>query len=274
VRFGLDLAQQRLSWKELVSRARLADELGFDGIWGFDHFEPMYGEGPGPCFEGMTTLAALAGLTATVRLGLLVTGMTYRHPSVLAAQAVTVDHASQGRLELALGAAWFREEHDRLGIPFPPTRERIDRFAEAVQVIRLLMTTDEATFTGRHYRLDHATYLPRPVQRPHPPMWIGAHGERMVGLAAKYADVWHDYGTPESLAARSVTFDRLAEQSGRDPTGVMRASNLSLSQPLDGIKAVVDQWRRAGCGYLICGWPTEGQGRVEEFAARVLPAFS
>ena len=101
MRFGLDVAQQRMPWDEIVRRVQLAEELGFDGAWGFDHFQPMYGEGPGETFEGMTTLAALAGATERIRLGLLVTGATYRHPSVFAAQALTVDHASHGRLELS-----------------------------------------------------------------------------------------------------------------------------------------------------------------------------
>ena len=119
MRYGLDVAQQRMPWSEIASRARFADELGFDGIWGFDHFQPMYGDGPGECFEGNTTLAAWSGITDRVRLGLLVTGMTYRHPAVFAAEAITIDHASNGRLELAYGAAWFDEEHHKLGIPFP-----------------------------------------------------------------------------------------------------------------------------------------------------------
>ena len=126
MRFGLDVAQQRMTWDELVRRVQLAEELGFEGVWGFDHFQPMYGEGPGETFEGMTTLAALAGVTSRIRLGLLVTGVTYRHPSVLAAQAVTVDHASHGRLDLSLGAAWYDKEHHELGIPFPPLAERYD----------------------------------------------------------------------------------------------------------------------------------------------------
>ena len=115
MRFGIDVAQQRMPWDEIVSRVQFAEGLGFDGAWGFDHFQPMYGEGPGEAFDGMTTLAALAGQTSTIRLGLLVTGVTYRHPSVFAAQAVTVDHASHGRLELSLGAAWFDPEHHALG---------------------------------------------------------------------------------------------------------------------------------------------------------------
>src|SRR6267378_7099956 len=146
MRFGLDIAQQRMPWDEIVSRVQFAEDLGFDGAWGFDHFQPMYGEGPGETFEGMTTLAALAGMTSRIRLGLLVTGMTYRHPSVFAAQALTIDHASNGRLELSYGAAWFDEEHRRLGIPFPPTKDRIDAFEEAVQIVRGLLTTDAFTF--------------------------------------------------------------------------------------------------------------------------------
>src|ERR1041384_4618640 len=98
MRFGLDVAQQRMSWDEVVRRVQLAEQLGFDGAWGFDHFQPMYGDGPGETFDGMTTLAALAGQTSTIRLGLLVAGATYRHPSMFAAQAMTIDHASPGRL--------------------------------------------------------------------------------------------------------------------------------------------------------------------------------
>ena len=127
--FGLDIAQQRMSWSEIVGRAQFAEGLGFTGVWGFDHFQPMYGDGPGECFEGNTTLAALTGVTSKVRLGLLVTGMTYRHPAVFAAEAITIDHASCGRLELSYGAAWFEKEHTELGIALPVLRDRIDGFA-------------------------------------------------------------------------------------------------------------------------------------------------
>src|SRR4029079_15024464 len=140
MRFGLDLAQQRMSWDELVSRVQFAEDLGFDGAWGFDRLEPMYGDGPGETFEGMTTLAALAGVTSRIRLGLLVTGVTYRHPAVFASQAFTVDHASHGRLELALGAAWFDKEHTELGIPFPSTGERFDLLEDALEITKRLLT--------------------------------------------------------------------------------------------------------------------------------------
>src|SRR5256714_5420620 len=161
MRFGLDVAQQRMPWDEVVSRVQFAEDLGCDGVWGFDHFQPMYGEGPGECFEGNTTLAALAGMTSRVRLGLLVSGMTYRHPAVFAAEAITIDHASNGRLELAYGAAWFDQEHHQLGIAFPALRDRVDAFEEAVQIVRGLLTTDGFSFEGRHFQVRDATLLPR-----------------------------------------------------------------------------------------------------------------
>ena len=121
MRFGIDVAQQRMSWDEVVSRVQLAEELGFDGAWGFDHFQPMYGDGPGRGLRRRHHAGGAGRPDSRIRLGLLVTGVTYRHPSVFASQMVTVDHASHGRLELSLGAAWFDKEHTELGIPFPPT---------------------------------------------------------------------------------------------------------------------------------------------------------
>src|SRR3981081_3199761 len=114
MRYGLDIAQQRLAWHDIVDRTRVAEDLGMEGAWGFDHFQPLYGEGPGPCFEGMTTLAALAASPSRIPLGPLATGVTYRPPSVLALEAVTIDHVSGGRLDLSLGAAWFEGEHREL----------------------------------------------------------------------------------------------------------------------------------------------------------------
>ena len=269
--FGLDIAQQRTAWPELAARARFADALGFTSIWGFDHFQPMYGQGPGECFEGNTTLAAWSGITTHVRLGLLVTGMTYRHPSVFAAEAITIDHASGGRYELAYGAAWFEKEHRELGIAFPSLRDRIDAFEEAVQIVRGLLTTDRFSFEGRHYQVRDATLLPRPVQQPHPPIWIGASGEkRMMPIAARYADVWHCFGEPEQLASKSARLDRMAEAAGRDPATVRRAASLSIDDDDDTVGRRIDAWRAAGFDTLICGWPGAGRSRIETFARRFL----
>ncbi|MCJ7672204.1 MAG: TIGR03560 family F420-dependent LLM class oxidoreductase [Acidimicrobiia bacterium] len=271
MRFGLDLAQQRMPFDELIDRARFADEAGFDGIWGFDHFQPMYGEGPGECFEGNTTLAALSGHTTRARLGLLVTGMTYRHPAVFAAEAITIDHASGGRFELAYGAAWFDQEHRALGIPFPSTGDRIDAFEEAVQIVRGLLTTDGFTFEGKHFQVQDATLHPRPVQQPHPPIWIGASGERRtMPIAAKYADVWHCFGPVEVLGPKSDRISAHAEAAGRDPATILRAASLSLDGDWDEVARTIDGWRDADFGYLVCGWPGEGRGRVEQFVERFL----
>lgn len=275
MRLGLDLAQQRLTWDELVSRARLADDAGFDGIWGFDHLQPLYGEGPGPCFEGYTTLAALAGVTSRVRLGLLVTGVTYRPPALLAAEAITIDHASGGRLELALGAAWFDKEHRELGFDFPSTRDRIDLLEESVQAIDALLTRDGVTFGGDHVQLRDATLRPRPVQQPRPPLWIGASGERrMLPLVARYADAWHSFGSPDDLVRKSRRLDELATEAGREPSSILRAASLDLSQPWDAARRQAEGLREAGFGYLVCGWPSEGRERLEEFVEVLMPELA
>jgi len=273
MRFGLDVAQQRVSWDELVRRVRLAEELGFDGVWGFDHFQPMYGEGPGETFEGMTTLAALAGVTSRIRLGLLVTGVTYRHPSVLAAQALTVDHASHGRLELALGAAWFDKEHEELGIPFPSIAERFDLLEDTLEIVTRLFGGDQVSYEGRRVSLHDARMQPRPVQLPHPPIWVGGSGpRRTLPLAARYADVWHAWGSPSSLREASARLDQLAAAGGRDPSVIMRAGSLSLDD-LEVARRHAAKWRDAGWGYLVCGWPGAGEAQVEAFVRDVLPEF-
>jgi F420-dependent oxidoreductase-like protein len=269
MRFGLDVAQQRMSFDEVVRRARLAEELGFDGAWGFDHFQPMYGEGPGETFEGMTTLAALAAATSRIRLGLLVTGVTYRHPSVFAAQAATIDHASHGRLELSLGAAWFDKEHHELGIPFPPTSQRFDLLEDALEIVTRLFTGDVVDYDGKQVSLKGARLQPAPVQQPRPPIWIGGSGpRRTLPLVAKYADVWHSFGTPNSLRDASARIDELATKEGRDPSSILRAGSVSLDD-LDTARRHVDKWRDAGFGYLVCGWPSGGDAQVEAFARAV-----
>jgi F420-dependent oxidoreductase-like protein len=274
MRFGLDVAQQRIPWDELVRRVRLAEDLGFDGMWGFDHFQPMYGEGPGETFEGMTTLAALAGVTSRIRLGLLVTGVTYRHPSVLAAQAVTIDHASHGRLELALGAAWFDKEHRELGIPFPPTGERFDLLEDALEIVTRLFSGNVVSYEGKKVSLHDASLRPVPVQQPHPPIWIGGTGPtRTLPLAARFADVWHAFGTPNSLREAIARLDTLAAEAGRDPASIMRAGSLSLDD-LETARRHAAKWRDAGFGYLVCGWPEAGDKQVEAFVRDVLPEFA
>jgi F420-dependent oxidoreductase-like protein len=270
VRLGLDVSQHQLTWEEILSRVKFAEDAGFDGAWVFDHFKPLYGDPSGPCMEGWTLLAALAASTERIRLGALVTGVTYRHPSILAAEAVTVDHVSKGRLELGIGAAWFEGEHTALGIPFPRAGERARRLEEAVQVMRLLMTEDNANFDGPYYELRNATYHPRPVQRPHPPIWIGAGGEKlMLPIVGRHADVWHGFGSPRELERKSKIVDEAAKEAGRDPKDILHASELSISEPWDEVRGTAHALKDAGFDYLAVSWPAEGVARVEEFMTKI-----
>jgi F420-dependent oxidoreductase-like protein len=275
VRFGLDIAQHQLTWEEIVDRARLAEEAGLDGVWVFDHFKALYADPKGPSLEAWTLLAGLARETSRVRLGTLVTGMTHRHPSVLASEVVTVDHLSGGRVECAVGAAWNGPEHRELGIPFPSVTERMDRLEEGIQAMRLLFTDDDVTFEGRHVRLERATYNPKPVQRPHPPIWIGGEGRRRtLPMVGRYADAWHGWASDaRELAEITGVIDRSAEAAGRDPASILRASSLSISEPWDEVKAAYDWMAGGGIGYLVIEWPTEGRARLEDFLEHVLPTL-
>jgi alkanesulfonate monooxygenase SsuD/methylene tetrahydromethanopterin reductase-like flavin-dependent oxidoreductase (luciferase family) len=268
--FGIDIAQQRVTFAEVVNRTQLAERLGFTGAWGFDHFVPMYGEGPGECFEGMTTLAALASATSRVRLGMLVTGVTYRHPSLFAAQALTIDHASNGRFDLALGAAWAEQEHRQLGIEFPPTPARFDLLEDTLEIVTRLYSGERVSYQGRRVSLDNAQMRPLPVQRPRPPIWIGGSGrKRTLPLVARFADVWHPAGAT-NYADLSIDLERLAAAEGRNAADIRRATSLSLSEPWGQVRAAIEKARDQGFSYLICGWPGEGADRVTEFAETVL----
>ncbi len=269
--FGIDVSQHQLTWDELLARTRWAEEAGFESAWVFDHFKALYGDPTGPCFEGWSLLAALAAETERIRLGALVTGVTYRHPSVLTAEAVTIDHISNGRLEFGIGAAWFDGEHRELGIDFPSNAIRARRLEEAVEVYKLLTTTDGASYEGRHYRLADATYRPRPVQRPFPPIWIGAGGEQlMLPIVGRHADVWHAFGSAANLRRKSSIVDEAAQAAGRDPASIRRATALSISEPWDEVKRSLEAKADAGFTYLTVSWPGQGQDHVEEFISKVM----
>ena len=165
VRFGMFLSQQMQTWAQTLDEFQLAEDLGFDHAWLVDHFVDTDGSPDLPCLEAWTLLAALAAKTSRIRLGVLVTSNTFRHPALLAKEAVTVDHVSGGRLILGLGTGWHEDEHRRFGIDLPPVGERVDRLEEAIVMIRGLTSQQRTTFAGRYYQLDDAPFQPRPVQR-------------------------------------------------------------------------------------------------------------
>jgi alkanesulfonate monooxygenase SsuD/methylene tetrahydromethanopterin reductase-like flavin-dependent oxidoreductase (luciferase family) len=178
--FGIQTPQQHTAWPELLSLWQEIDTLGYHTAWGFDHCLPIFSDPTGPCLEGWTALAALAMATRRVRLGLMVTGNTYRHPAVLAKMATTVDIISGGRLIFGLGAGWFELEHQEYGVPFHTTGGRLQRLDEALQMIKLLWTQERANFNGKHFKLVNASFNPKPLQKPHPPILVGASDENIA----------------------------------------------------------------------------------------------
>ena len=184
IRFGI-CTDQAEPYATLADRWRYFEELGFDSIWDCDHFirpsDPSC-----PYFEGWTLLAALSAVTSRIRVGVLVSSNTFRHPALVAQQALTIDHISGGRLELGLGAGWFEEEHERFGILLDDPPVRVDRFREAVEVIDSLVRGRSTTYDGRYYQLRDARLRPKPVQSPRPPLTLGAHRPRMLRICARF----------------------------------------------------------------------------------------
>jgi F420-dependent oxidoreductase-like protein len=223
LRFGLKASGQDISIQSLRSVWRIADEAGFDHLWDFDHLAAIGGTNPDrPIYEGWALQAAMAEATKRVRIGCLVTGNTYRHPAVLAKLAVTVDHLSGGRLEFGIGAAWAELEHQMYGIE--GLDHRVGRLSESLQIMKSLFTQDRTNFEGRYYRFTDAIANPKPIQKPHPPIWIGAQGESTLRLTARHADVWNiSGGDPEFVAEVIKKFDDACGAVGRNPAEVRRS---------------------------------------------------
>src|SRR5712692_7008611 len=214
-RFGI-CTDQNMTWEKTVERWQLFEQLGFESAWVCDHLvQPSRPQGP--YFEAWSLLGGLAARTEKIRIGVLVTSNTFRYPAVLAKMAVTVDHISNGRLEVGLGAGWYEPEHEMFGIPFPETRELVARFREAVQVIDLLMREDTSSFAGSYYQLKNAQSRPPSIQRPRPPLVLGAFGPRMLKIVATYADTWNAFGTPKEMRERNQMLDDYCREIGRDP---------------------------------------------------------
>ncbi len=285
-----------LPFDDVLRIARHGEQTGWDGVWFADHFMPNE---PGsvpvttPVLEAGSVVAALAAVVPRLRIGTLVYGNTYRHPAVVANMAATVDEISGGRFVLGLGAGWQENEHHQYGIELPAVRERIDLFAEAVQVIRALLTQDRTTFHGEHFRLDDALCEPKGVQTPIP-LLVGASGEqRMLPLVARCADEWNCWGLPELVARKSAVIDRVCEQIGRDPAEIRRTAQAlvhldddsaaaqqrvaasrmpAYGGTADQIGEVVDAYARIGLDELIVQTSTLGQGDQVLAAMDVLMA--
>ena len=217
----------------VLEKARAVERLGFHGFWGSDH--QMGGSGSAthvPVLDDWTVLAALAAHTERIRLGILVTGNTYRNPALLAKIVATVDVISKGRLDFGIGTGWREPEHRAYGFAYPPFRERLERLDEAVTMFKLLCSQKDTTFKGKHYSLEDAPFEPKPVQKPHPPILMGGSGPGVLRLSAKHADEWNGMGSPAYIAEKMKVLDARCRENGRDPS-TLKKSCLVLVRVFD-----------------------------------------
>jgi F420-dependent oxidoreductase-like protein len=229
IRFGIQTGQQSVAWTEILDLWRKADAWGYDSLWNFDHFYPIFVDPEGPCLEAWTTLAALAQATQRARIGSLVTGNTYRHPCITAKMAATLDHISGGRFNLGIGAGWFELEHRSFGIDFKTVPGRLEALDEALRIIRGMFTEPRTTLHGKHYTVTDAIGLPRPVQEPHPPIMIGGTGERvLLRLVARHADMWNASAPAARMRELGDVIARHAERERRDPGRIEKTVMLPL----------------------------------------------
>jgi F420-dependent oxidoreductase-like protein len=214
--------------ERVVDLACSAEQAGFGLVTVMDHFYQIDGVGPetDPMLEGYTVLAALAARTTRVRLGTLVSGVTYRNPAILAKTVATLDVISGGRAIFGLGAAWNEIEHDGYGVDFPPIGERMDRLDEALTIARLMFTEDRPSFTGKHYRIHEALNRPRPIQTGGPRIMVGGIGEqRTLKIAARHADMTHWFALGlDALRHKDEVLRRHCDEIGRDPGEIERTT--------------------------------------------------
>ncbi len=274
LRYGLKFSQQVHPIDVHVDVWRIADQAGFDHIWGFDHLIALGSDPAAPIFDGWTALGAMAAITKRTRMGLNVTGNLYRHPGLMAKIAVTVDHLSNGRLEFGIGTGWNEPEFTQFALPFPSAGDRVTMLDESLKVMKLLWSEPRSTFKGSFYELKDAIAEPKPVQRPHPPIWIGSKGERMLRLTARHADVWHSNAGPfEESVALNKALDAACTKAGRDPGSIRRSISVRFTTPDElqrNAKAAIDAGftellvMAAAGGSTPAGDPRK---RVEELAA-------
>jgi F420-dependent oxidoreductase-like protein len=288
-------------WADVLEVSRHAEATGWDGVYVMDHF--MGNDGPPgaveiPTLEGTSSLAALATATERVRLGTLVLGNTYRHPAVVANWAATVDHISNGRVLLGVGAGWQVNEHEQYGIELPRPGELLARFEEACRVWDGLLREKTTTLEGRYYQLTDAICEPKPVQDPLP-LLIGGKGDKMLGIVAQYADEWNMWGLADTIAERGALLDQHCERIGRDPAEIKRsaqalflvtddadrAASFRRDTPrpvvagtVDEIAAEIAAWETIGLDEVIVPDFTLGQGqrrldRLDLIIEQVAPRF-
>jgi len=271
LRFGI-WTPQLTRWPQIAQRWQHIEQLGLDSVWVVDHFVNPY-RYAGDWFEGWTLLAALAARTSTIRIGTLVTNIIYRNPALIARQALTVDHISQGRLELGIGATSARDvSHAMTGVETWDSRERVDRFRETIEIVDNMLRQDVTTYEGKYYRIKDAEMRPPPIQRPRPPLTIAAHGPRTLKIAATYGDSWSTLvgGDLSPRDAVNITRERnrmlseCAVAAGRDPDAITRSLAVGWTRDppfssLDSFYDYVGRYREAGINEFVIGYWTRAE---------------
>ncbi len=263
----LDLHVSRFDWAGgpagigpgLTDLARRAEAIGVRTLSFMDHYFQMDWMAPAedPMLEGYTALGFIAGRTDRLRLRLLVTGVTYRHPGLLAKAVTTLDVVSSGRAELGIGAAWYEREHRGLGVAFPPTAERFERLEEAIQICLQMWSDDNGAYQGRHYRLEETLCSPMPVSRPRPPILIGGSGERKtLRLVARYADACNIFGGPDEVAHKIDVLRRHCDAVGRDPNEIEVTAmyrDIPPEASVDDVVRGAEAFAKIGVSTLVTG---------------------
>jgi F420-dependent oxidoreductase-like protein len=277
--------QQGLSYDDQLAIARRAEAAGFETLFRSDHYDSFPGELGNPSTDAWTVLAGLARETERIRLGVLVSPVTFRHPGTLAKIIVTVDEMSGGRVEVGLGAGWNEGEHEHHGLPFPPIEVRAEMLEEQLAILRgLWQEPDGWSFAGRHYTVPGSLFRPRPVQQPAPHVIVGGEGSpRSMRIAVRFADEYNVIGSaPERVADRFAKLDETARAAGRDPASLVHSAMVGTLVGRD--PAEVDRrsaallalfgeaedgadWFDARRPRWILGTPDEARATVERFAA-------
>jgi F420-dependent oxidoreductase-like protein len=309
IRFGIQTGQQDVTWERMRDLWQKVDAWGYDSLWNFDHFYPIFVPDPtGPCMESWTLLGALSQVTKRARIGALVNGNTYRHPALTAKMTATLDQICGGRLNLGIGAGWFEHEHQSLGFDFKTVAGRLEALDESCQIIKGMLTRDKTTLSGKHYQVVDAVCNPKPIQN-NLPLMIGGHGERvLLKLVAKHADMWNmtNADAPEMKRLIGV-IERHADTVGRDADLVEKTVMIAMSynppkpraEMLTGLVAMMAQttpekardrmvignkqecidkievFIKAGVTHFIFMgvWPMIVDDEVQAFAEEVIPAF-
>ena len=308
-RFGFQSGQQNVAWDRMREVWSNLDAWGYDSLWAFDHFYPIFTPDPaGPCMESWTLLSALSQHTKRARIGALVNSNTYRNPCLTAKMAATLDQVSSGRLNLGLGAGWYELEHGSFGIDFKNLRGRLEALDESCQIIKGMFTQDRTSIAGKHYRVVDAVCNPKPLQKPHIPVMIGGRGEKsLLKIVAQHADLWNTmHANPAEMKRLIGVIERHGDTVGRDTDEIEKTIMMPLcyqapkerEQMISGVVASmaqiqpqqardrimiggkdecldkIAQYRAVGVTHFIFNvrWPILVEEEFQAFAEEVVPA--